>query len=295
MGFKDGILEGVDFETARWTGGAITPEIVILHDTASRLDKGNSARYLQYNNAKTSVHFVIERDGHVQQQVPVYNRANHAGTSQYHGRQGCNGFSIGIELVNPGKMQRHTLKLARAWYGETFDIATYGIQELETPEHGAGLWMPHTTEQLVALDVLLQKLFSSVCSLRDITTHWYVSPGRKVDTNPLFPLEHIRARVLGRDDPVETELAAQEIPARPEELVAIDVPGGSLNVRRWPSFNPNVIAQIPDGTVVPVLASGVFAGRTWLKVLYGGASGWVVKSYADPITFSKPGFKGAET
>ncbi|UWQ93002.1 N-acetylmuramoyl-L-alanine amidase [Rhodobacteraceae bacterium M382] len=295
-GFKDGVLQDVPFERARWIGGEITPEIVILHDTASRLALGNAAAYLKNNTRKVSVQFVIERDGSIVQQVPVNRRANHAGRSVYHGRKGCNNFAVGIELVNPGSMTRYSETHALAWYGERFNIAEYGIQEVSTPDHGHGLWMPYTEAQIDRLIALLAALFDGVPSLKDITTHWYVSPGRKVDTNPLFPLEHVRALIFGREDPVDQDVDAQSDPVETDEMVRIDVPGDKLNFRRWPSFNPNVLASIPDQAIVPVLRRGIYEGRQWLCVQYGGQEGWIVARYTAAITFddhpaSAAGFK----
>ncbi|MDE4175785.1 N-acetylmuramoyl-L-alanine amidase [Phaeobacter sp. PT47_59] len=290
MGIQNGKLTGVEFQEARWIGPAITPDIVVLHDTASRLEEGNAASYLKDNDAKVSVHFVIERDGKVVQQVPVNHQANHAGRSEYHGRKWCNGFAIGIELVNPGRMRADGEDWARTWYGEAFSRSTHNIAEVATAEHGSGLWMPYTEAQLEALLGLLQKLFANVSTLRDITTHWYVSPGRKVDTNPLFPLDHIRSRILGRSDPAEEGLAEQEVLSAIDEMVITSTPGDTLNMRRWPSFNPNVVAQIPDETRLPVLSSVTVNGRNWIKVLYGGVTGWIVARYADPIITSETSF-----
>jgi AmpD protein len=45
-----------------------------------------------------SSHFLIRRDGELIQFVPCGYRAWHAGESQWHDRQGCNDFSIGVEL-----------------------------------------------------------------------------------------------------------------------------------------------------------------------------------------------------
>jgi AmpD protein len=45
-----------------------------------------------------SSHFLIRRDGSLNQYVPVTKRAWHAGDSSYQGRERCNDFSIGIEL-----------------------------------------------------------------------------------------------------------------------------------------------------------------------------------------------------
>ncbi len=47
---------------------------------------------------RVSAHFLIERDGDVIQFVSCLDRAWHAGVSSFHGREGCNDFSIGIEL-----------------------------------------------------------------------------------------------------------------------------------------------------------------------------------------------------
>jgi N-acetylmuramoyl-L-alanine amidase len=287
MRIKSHKVEGITFNAAQWTGEIITPGIVVLHDTASHLDHGNAAAYLQRNTAKVSVHFVVERNGTITQQVPTNRRANHAGQSSWQGRSGCNGFSIGIEIVNPGKLTP-VAKGGLAWFGQIFD-ETEGVLAMTTPQHGAGAWLPYTSEQMRAVEDLLICLFRDIKSLTDITTHWFISPGRKVDTNPLFPLEAIRARVLGRDDPAEIAAERASEPVHPDEhMVQIEAGGTTLNLRSWPSFNPNVIAAIPDGTVVPVLRRGLFAGREWLRVLFDGREGWIVSRYAAPITFSQP-------
>ncbi len=288
MRIKNHRVEGLSFAAAHFTGEVITPEIVVLHDTAGRLTKGNSAAYLASKNvAKASVHFVIETDGTISQHVPTNRRANHAGVSTFHGRQGCNGFSIGIEIVNPGKMVRLSETQAKAWWGESFLINLFDIREIETKEHGRGLWMPYRTEQIASLIDLLTCLFRDVPSLKHLTTHWYISPGRKVDTNPLLPLAELQAAILGPDDPAEQDAEDQSEVLVMDEMVEIEAGAGeTLNMRRWPSFNPNVIAAIPDGVIVPVRRRGVFEGREWLRVLYGGQEGWIVARYAAPIIFN---------
>lgn len=287
MGIQYGKVSGIEFREAKWAGRQITPSLVVVHDTASSLKPGSAANYLRNNEAKVSVHFVIELDGKIEQQVRTDHKAYHAGASEYHGCKWCNGFSIGIELVNPGRMARSSAAYARTWYGEKFDISQHGIEEAETSQHGHGLWMPYPELQIESLLKLLQTLFSSVPTLEDITTHWYISPGRKADTNPLFPLEHIRSRILGRGDPAEAELEERAIPSAEEEMVIVATAGAALNMRKWPSFNPNIITAIPDGTPVPVIASGSFGDHQWLKVFYGGAMGWVVKKYTHNPTASR--------
>ena len=303
MKLKRHKVEGVPFQQARWIGHKITPEVVILHDTASAIEAGSAAAYLKDNARKVSVHFVVERDGSIVQQVPTNRQANHAGRSHYHGRDHVNGFSIGIEIVNPGRMEDVGGGFARTWFGQSFRIAQregvaaaavgelVDIRRAYTKENGDGLWMSYTPEQIIATMTLLSVLFDGIPTLRDVRTHWYVSPGRKIDTNPLFPLDQVRSAALGREEPSEDD--ADE---RSEE--AVDDTGGAgfqatiriggedgLNMRRWPSFNPNVIAQIPEGITVPVLRDGWFGEgahrQHWLKVAYAGQHGWIASPYTD--------------
>lgn len=284
MQIQNHILQGVPFKAAKWIGETITPTIVVLHDTASPLEKFNSANYLANNEAKVSVHFVVERDGTITQQVPTNKRANHTGKSTFNGRSGCNAFSIGIEIVNPGRMTAVDGKTAKGWWGGEFNRADYGIEDVTTREHGQGLWMSYTPEQIAAILKLLEALFGDVPGLTDITTHWYISPGRKVDVNPLFPLDEVRANILGRDDPADLVAEAGSRPETdPTAYVEIDAGGESLNMRRWPSFNPNVLNAIPDGTPVPVLRRGVFDDRAWLLVRYAKQEGWIVARYTAPV------------
>lgn len=279
MRVKNSRMDGVPYAAAKAIGGHIVPEIVILHDTAGRLDAGNSAAFLRDNKAGVSVHFVVERDGSIEQQVPLNRRAAHAGKSIFHGRNDCNAFSIGIEIVNPGRMRRLSGQEAQTWWGQVFDFSDIDMVEMTTAEHGSGVWASYPAVQIEALQQLLAALFAGVSSLRDITTHWYVSPGRKVDTNPLFPLDHIRPRVLGRDDPADAEADAGSELVPTVTMLRINAPGDSLNMRRWPSFNPNVIAAIPHGVPVPVQRRGTFDGRAWSLVQYGGREGWIIDAY----------------
>ena len=275
-------VQDIPFQAARWRGGEIKPEIVILHDTASSLKKGAAAGYLAQNTAKVSVHFVVERDGTIVQQVETNRRANHAGASSWMGRKNCNDFSIGIEIVNPGKMTfvAGDPSRARSWWGEVFkDGPATDFEALTTPQHGAGVWMDYPEAQMAAVLELLTCLFRDIPSLKHITTHWFVSPGRKIDVNPLFPLEHVKARVLGRDDPLDAEVDSQALAVPVGAFVQVVSPASSLNLRRWPSFQPNILTTVPHGAVVPVLMSGEWSGQKWLKILFDGQEGWIVARY----------------
>lgn len=294
--FKNHRAVGIAYENARWQGGAITPEAIIVHDTASWLTLGSAQEFLRSNSSrnKPSAHFCIEAldtrgtrpEDVIVQMVAVNKRANHAGTSVLHGRDGCNFFTAGIEHVNYGLMTYAGRGQALTWFGHKVDIEENGLVEVQTRMHGKGWWMPYPTWQLEASVALMTGLMAQYKTIRNIYPHWYVSPGRKIDTNPLFPLDAIRAKVLGRDDP--DDIAAEE-GSEPttvgdgRDMVRVHAPGDTLNMRRWPSFHPNVLLAIPHGTELPVLRSGIFAwgGRKqgWIKTIYGGQEGWIVERY----------------
>ncbi len=50
-------------------------------------------------NAQVSAHFVVARNGQITQFVPTHQRAWHAGESTWLGRDNCNDYSIGIEMI----------------------------------------------------------------------------------------------------------------------------------------------------------------------------------------------------
>lgn len=197
-------LEGHSFAQAHAFGGDLaSPSLIVLHDTAGRLTKGNSVDWFCSSDCGTSAHVVIERDGSITQVVPFNRVAFHAGKSSYNGksvRGSCNAFSIGIEIVNPGKLDKD----GKAWFHKPSEAGFAGTERRGTKEHGVGWWMGYTPEQIDTVSNLCQALVAEYPSITDISTHWYISPGRKVDTNPLFPLEQVRQQAF------EHELAPVE-------------------------------------------------------------------------------------
>ncbi|GAB2907316.1 1,6-anhydro-N-acetylmuramyl-L-alanine amidase AmpD [Paraburkholderia jirisanensis] len=75
-------------------GGAAIAELFL-----NRLDCDAHPYYdAHLRGVRVSAHFVIRRDGTLEQFVSCDERAWHAGASNFFGRERCNDFSIGIEL-----------------------------------------------------------------------------------------------------------------------------------------------------------------------------------------------------
>ena len=135
------------------------------------------------------------------------------------GREFCNGFAIGIEIVNPGRLlERGTGAVSD--FGKVYDVATYNIERAATRAHGAGLWMRYTAEQLAAVEGLVLALSSAYPSITEVVGHHDISPGRKVDPTPFMDWDRMRA-ALARARPQTIAAAAQ--PSRDIEALQIQL------------------------------------------------------------------------
>ena len=104
-----------------------------------------------------SAHFLIERDGAITQFVSCLDRAWHAGISRFDGREGCNDFSIGIELEGTDN--------------EPFSEAQY--------------------HALIELCRVLQCAYPAITPER-VCGHSDIAPGRKTDPGPAFDWQRLR-------------------------------------------------------------------------------------------------------
>lgn len=178
------------------------PRLILIHETAGSLTRFNSRDYLCDNPRKVSCHLVIERDGTVSQLADFDRVTYHAGKSEWRGVSGCNGLSIGIELVGPGRLDSQ----GYPWFKTStpFLPAVPGT----VPGTKPGYWLPFTEAQYVALERVVRHLVAGY-PIEDIRGHWEVSPGRKEDPNATFDWRRVRA------------LLASVPPAPP--MAAIDV------------------------------------------------------------------------
>ncbi len=185
-------------------GETMTPRFLVMHYTAGPgLD--SSVHWLCRPEARASAHLVIGRDGTVVQLAPFNRVTWHAGASRWNGIQGLNRHSIGIELDNAGRLTRQGDGKWTSWFGRTYpdDEVMVATHRHETEEAG---WHTFPAEQLgVALEVAAVLVHRY--ELEEVLGHDDISPGRKVDPGPAFPLGSFRARLLGRE---EAELPSLE-------------------------------------------------------------------------------------
>lgn len=218
-------------------GGKVQPEYLVMHYTAGRNAK-HAVKWLTNRSSKASAHLVIGRDGSITQLVPFDRIAWHAGKSSWEGRVGLNRFSLGIELDNAGKLIQHGTKW-RAWFGDEYDDSEV-IEAVHKHENKPSGWHVFTPEQIeVALEVAW--LLVNRYDLLDVVGHDDISPRRKVDPGPAFPMESFRSRVLGRE----------EDKAVPFETIT------NLNIRTGPGIEHSTLpgSPLPTGTKVEILST----------------------------------------
>lgn len=112
----------------------------------------------QLTHLRVSSHFFIRRTGEIQQYVSCDDMAYHAGLSQFHGREKCNQFSIGIEIE-----------------GCDFE--------------------PFSEAQYDALNTLLPEICTAY-PIRAITGHQHIAPNRKTDPGHFFDWQRVEPQAL---------------------------------------------------------------------------------------------------
>jgi len=122
----------------------------------NRLDPEAHPYFATVAALKVSAHFLVRRDGALIQFVPCGQRAWHAGASSWRGREGCNDFSIGVEL-------------------EGADDVPYDLRQYAT---------------LGGLTRALLRRYP----IADLAGHSDIAPGRKTDPGPAF--DWVRYRSL---------------------------------------------------------------------------------------------------
>jgi len=254
-------------------GGELKPTLLVMHFTAGS-SANESINWLANPEARASAHLVIGRDGKITQQVPFNRVAWHAGKSEWKGIMGLNSHAIGIELDNPGRMVKKGDRWAASTFGGSFadsDVLVATHKNEKTPSG----WFRYPEAQLAVAREVARAIVQAY-GLKEVVGHEDISPGRKVDPGPAFPMAAFRAAVLGTAAP-----AQPAAPARPgQPTAAFFAVTEELNIRSGPgASNPLVNGgPLPAGTVV----QGFEDSGTWKRVavqgtVHGvaGVTGWV--------------------
>jgi len=113
--------DGVQHADSPNRGGPFGPgdlDTIIIHYTAGA-NAQSAIDTLCDTERKVSAHLVVARDGTVTQLLPFDTVGWHAGKSTWQSRGGLNDYSIGIEVDNPGRLQRRGGNYL-SWFGKAY-------------------------------------------------------------------------------------------------------------------------------------------------------------------------------
>jgi N-acetylmuramoyl-L-alanine amidase len=185
----------VPFRQSPHGGARLKPLYLVVHYTAG-LSAGSAVDWFLDPRAKASAHLVIDRRGAATQLMSFDRTCWHAGKSAWKGLEGLNGHSIGIEIVNAGKLSKGPGGRWQTWTGETIPDAEVVVARHRDEQCEAG-WHAYAPDQIAAVTAIGVALHSAY-GFRGVLGHEDIAPGRKVDPGPAFPLESVAARILGR-------------------------------------------------------------------------------------------------
>jgi N-acetylmuramoyl-L-alanine amidase len=238
-------------------------DTIIIHYTAGASAESSVAT-LTNPDVKASAHVVVGRDGAITQVVAFDTVAWHAGASQYGTRTGFNKYSIGIEIDNAGLLEKKGDKYY-SWFGRAYeeeDVVCAVHRNEKIPRY----WHMYTEKQIQVVDELCRVLASRY-NLKYILGHEEISPIRKIDPGPAFPLDKLREQIFGGARDVEKA----ETSFGREGFVNTDL----LNVRAEATVNAEKVAKpLVNGQKVKII--GTKDG--WYKISTE-VTGWVSSKY----------------
>lgn len=261
-------LEGdnVSIQGSPNRGGTLNPDTIIIHYTAGA-SAASAVKTLTNPDSKASAHVVVDFDGHIIQLVPFNIIAWHAGKSRFQERTGLNKYSIGIEIVNAGRLSKSGSKYY-SWFQKEYRVEEV-MKAVHRNEDIATYWHRYTEAQIDKVYELCE-LFVKEYNILHILGHEEISPGRKIDPGPAFPLDKMRNRILQLDTrDQDTDINTFD---EPKEGI---VTASKLNIRSGPSSGRMKVANpLPQGKKVKILEKS----EDWYKVS-ATIEGWVSAQY----------------
>lgn len=166
-----------------------SPCFIVLHYTATV--NAEAAVEILIDKAKeVSAHLLIGREGEVIQLVPFDKIAWHAGVSSWKGIASLNKYSIGIELVNAGKLEKDCERYL-TWDGN--EISLIEVVEYRDELDEVSYWHNYPDKQILRLKEIVALLKANY-PIKDILMHSEIAPERKIDPGPVFPIREFTKR-----------------------------------------------------------------------------------------------------
>lgn len=172
-------------ERGNYVGGK--PKFIVLHFTAGQFrTNANMIATMRYGQNQGLTFAGVARDGtrHLWHNIDKFGW--HAGASNWRGVSSLNNKSFGIEMANPGRLERKNGRW-QTWYGEDVTGHPSLITVASKENVVRGTYIKASPEQVIST---LELTMACMCywglAAADVTSHDEISPGRKSDMGAIF-------------------------------------------------------------------------------------------------------------
>lgn len=192
------LIEGVEYVPSPNRGNefvGLYPDNIIIHFTSGSSGE-SSLSWLTNPQSNASAHVLIYRDGTIKQMVPFNIQAWHAGRSHWKGKHGLNRYTLGIEIDNAGPLTK-VGDHYESWFKKQYsEDEVYTVRDSSEREYK--YWHDYTEKQIDVVFNLCVDLVYKYQTIKNILGHEEISPGRKVDPGPAFPLDKLREWIINK-------------------------------------------------------------------------------------------------
>lgn len=266
MWVQDGRLNGdnIQYHQSKNHSGERSqlPTMIVIHYTSGS-SLSSAVSTLCDPKSQASAHIIIDRTKHIVQLLSFDQIGWHCGKSYWRGNNALNPISIGIELVNFGKLEMSSNGQCCTWFKHPVDEKDIYVDASGTAWH-------QYSEFQIRKTIEICRTLASAYPIDAIVGHSEIAPNRKIDPGAAFSMERLRSEVFNTNRRDEELLGIL-----PERLVGV----GRLNFRSKPSLGDSEIhAVLSAGQKVRIKEQ---VGE-WAQITVE-QTGWVKHQFLKPL------------
>ena len=273
---------------------AMTPEFIVVHNTANDATAANEVKYMISNNNQVSFHFAVD-DKEVVQGLPTDRNAWHAGDG---GSGRGNRYGIAVEICyskSGGVRFENAEKNAAKFIAQLLKERGWGIDKVKKHQDFSNKYCPHRTldkgwasfvnmikDYLNELNKPVQSTQSSSISVGDKvkvkTTATHYATGQSMASfvkGSTYEVTRIDGNKLLLSDIVswvwdyDVDKVGSTTQSNSDTSFLVEIICSELNIRKSDSFNSAIVGTVKKGEVFTIVEESNGLGR-----LKSGA-GWI--------------------
>ena len=257
---------------------SMTPEFIVVHNTANDATAANEVKYMISNNNQVSFHFAVD-DKEVVQGLPTDRNAWHAGDG---GSGRGNRYGIAVEICyskSGGARFENAEKNAAKFIAQLLKERGWGIDKVKKHQDFSNKYCPHRTldkgwasfvnmikDYLNELNKPVQSTQSSSISVGDKvkvkTTATHYATGQSMASfvkGSTYEVTRIDGNKLLLSDIVswvwdyDVDKVGSTTQSNSDNSVLVEIVCDELNIRQQADFNSKVVGTVKRGEVFTIV------------------------------------------